>query len=245
MIRKVCIVCGKDFKVKNQRKKTAKFCSIGCKAKWQNGSNNPAWKGGARIMICKNCGKEFELSRNRNPKKRGKFCSVKCMGEYQKGINHPYWKGGKIIKRCIICGKEFKIYPYAYKRRRTCSHHCQGIANILLMPKKETKIEKAVENNILELKLGYQKQVPLCNCTIADFYLPSYKLAIFADGKYWHSIPKVKGLNIFQNKTLKNNGLKVLRITEDDCYRPEIVKERIITYIQAPMRLYKPQILTG
>ena len=45
-----CIVCGKSFYVKNNRKNTAKYCSNKCKDNMQKGHKHPHWKGGKRLQ---------------------------------------------------------------------------------------------------------------------------------------------------------------------------------------------------
>lgn len=67
------------------------------------------------IIVCKNCGKEFEVSQNK--KSSTKFCSNNCKSAYRR-------KQGKDIvkKNCVVCGKEF--YANKYKGKQCCSKEC-------------------------------------------------------------------------------------------------------------------------
>ena len=88
------------------------------------GEAAPNWKGGKVILICQQCGKEFE--RNLSQKDNAKFCSYECYGKWNSenicGINHPNWKGGLVTKNCEICSKEFKSAPS--KNSKFCSKEC-------------------------------------------------------------------------------------------------------------------------
>lgn len=79
------------------------------------------------------------------------------------------------------------------------------------MKKKDTSIELALEEELERSKINYEKDVPLCNITVVDFYLPKCKIVIYADGDYWHNLPEVKERDKEQNKILKKNGYKVFR----------------------------------
>ena len=88
--------------------------------------------------ICKECGKEFEVSSCYYTRK---FCSHHCSMKwrnrydpragYKKGhISHndsrnPSKSQSKLLKICEFCGKSFKIYPSGQKRR-FCSISCSS-----------------------------------------------------------------------------------------------------------------------
>ena len=50
LVTLTCKICGKEFKVKRNRKDTAKFCCYKCEGEWLSinkvGKDNPNWKGG-------------------------------------------------------------------------------------------------------------------------------------------------------------------------------------------------------
>ena len=79
------------------------------------------------------------------------------------------------------------------------------------MRRKDTFIELEMERELKRNNIYYRKQVPLYNITVADFYLPRYKIVIYTDGDYWHNLPKVKKRDKQQNKILEQNGYKIFR----------------------------------
>ena len=92
---KRCVVCRTFFRRRGQRKFTAKFCSIKCKGKWQEGKWRPGRPKTGKIHICEWCAKEHY-----RPKcyESHKYCSSKCYYEAprhkSKGANHWNWRGG-------------------------------------------------------------------------------------------------------------------------------------------------------
>ena len=57
------------------------------------------------------------------------------------------------------------------------------------------------------------------DCSLVDFYLPDYKVAIYVDGDYWHNLPVVKNRDEKQNRILEENGYQVLRFWEHEIKR--------------------------
>lgn len=87
------------------------------------------------------------------------------------------------------------------------------------MKRQDTTIERKIEEGLKKNHIYYKKYIPLCNITVADFYLPKYKLVIYADGDYWHSLSLVKNRDKKQNIILKQNGYQVLRFWEHEINR--------------------------
>lgn len=59
------------------------------------GDKSPNWKGGHVKCICLECGKKFELEKNRIKHGEGKYCSHSCAGKVHKGSKNPNYNGGK------------------------------------------------------------------------------------------------------------------------------------------------------
>lgn len=131
----------------------------------------------------------------------GKAVSGKKNGMF--GVRSPIYKE-KVPFVCQCCGKIIYLKPGRAKKRKYCSPKCHDDAG----PTKETKkklseyqishpnrhfkntsIELKIEAELQKRKINYQKQVPLCNIAIVDFYLPEYKIVIQCDGCYWHNCP--------------------------------------------------------
>jgi DNA mismatch endonuclease (patch repair protein) len=89
---------------------------------------------------------------------------------------------------------------------------------------KDTSIELKVEAELQKRGIMYNKQVPLCKVTIADFYLPDSKIVIQCDGCYWHGCPihcpykneKVRIRDMNQDAVLESNGFHVYRLWEHE-----------------------------
>lgn len=113
--RKKCIVCGKEFIRRGQRKFTAKFCSIKCKGIYQKTQPlpfNPLDRKTGENKKCLNCGKEFYTPRCYIDRK---FCSSKCYWEYgnikKQGENHHNWKGGiKPINQKLRNSRSYRLW---------------------------------------------------------------------------------------------------------------------------------------
>lgn len=133
------------------------------------------------------------------------------------GEDNPSWHGGKIKIICRVCGKE--AYRNMARMRngggKHCSRRCNGIWNMRNMKKKDTLIERLVEDELINRGIPYTKQVPLLGITIVDFLLPN-NIVIYCDGDYWHKIPQVKGRSNNQDFMLTFYGYKVFRFWEKD-----------------------------
>jgi very-short-patch-repair endonuclease len=81
---------------------------------------------------------------------------------------------------------------------------------------KDTKIEQKIETELKRRNIYYEKQIPLCSITIADFYLPEIRTVIYCDGTYWHSLDKAKQRDINQDLILMFHGFNVYRFTETE-----------------------------
>jgi DNA mismatch endonuclease (patch repair protein) len=78
------------------------------------------------------------------------------------------------------------------------------------------------------LEVSYQKHAPIGDVCQPDFILPE-KIAVFADGDYWHANPclysqetldEAQRFNVerdkSQNATLRENGWRVVRFWENE-----------------------------
>lgn len=62
-------------------------------------------------IICKFCGKDFEVSKSG---KNQKFCSIDCL--------EASWNAKKIVKICSVCGQEYIVFSWEIKK--FCSPKC-------------------------------------------------------------------------------------------------------------------------
>ena len=80
---------------------------------------------------------------------------------------------------------------------------------------KNTSIEIKIQKRLNELGLKYKTHQKVI-CCFPDIIFEEKKVAIFADGDYWHNLPNYKERDFRHNKILKQNGWKVLRFWEHD-----------------------------
>lgn len=90
------------------------------------------------------------------------------------------------------------------------------IEAIARQKKSGTSIEILLENELKNSGLFYKKQFPLLGVTITDFYLPNYKIVVYADGDYWHLRPEVIERDGKINEKLVSAGFYVLRFWEHE-----------------------------
>lgn len=80
---------------------------------------------------------------------------------------------------------------------------------------KDTSIEILLQEELNKNNLVYEKHIPVCGICQPDIVFPLEKVAVFADGDYWHSREFKDGLvwrrDRNQDKTLTENGWMVLR----------------------------------
>lgn len=86
---------------------------------------------------------------------------------------------------------------------------------------KKTSIEKKLETKLIERGVFYKGQFPLLGITVADFYLPRHKIAIYADGDFWHKSKWAEKQGVVQkdqrqNRVLADAGYIVFRFSESE-----------------------------
>ncbi len=176
------------------------------------------------LRICKKCGKVSKLQYIPH---EDIWC-LNCSNKYiirgaagLKGCLSPVWKGGKTKRICKNCKNIFFRYlPKSPQDRNYgifCSQVCRNIwNNKYIVKKKDTLIEQLIEKELRILNIRFDKQYPIKNITLADFYIPEQRIVIYCDGDYWHSLPNVKMRDSKTNKLLINSGFRVIRLKEKD-----------------------------
>jgi len=206
-IKKYCLCCGNELKLNNTRDiERKKFCSKECngsyllKKLWKNenyikiitdAASKPNPKKASKkfttpINKCCNCDKDI---RKNIGKSKLVYCSINCYNEYRKNNIVPREDSRKKVKlTCNFCGKDYELPPSIAKNSKYCGIQCHNISNYINMPFKNTKIEIILDNVLANLGIKYNKQKPISNKTIPDFFIEP-NIAIYADGDYWHGLP--------------------------------------------------------
>ncbi len=198
-----CNFCGKKFFVQKYRIDVAQYCSRECANKAQRlttGENHPLW-GGRDSRMCPKCKKVFTIY----PNSPQHFCSQECAGIAR----------NRVTISCAHCEKEFTTTPTLLKRgRRFCSRHC------MFAYKGQSSIEKLLAKELRQRGIDFEHQYHIENGNPKgwwiDFAFPDHKLAIEADGNYWHSIPEIIEKDARKDANLQSQGWTILRFTGDE-----------------------------
>ena len=85
-----------------------------------------------------------------------------------------------------------------------------------VLPQKDTTIEILLQKELDRRNIIYKKHIPICNCCQPDIVFLEKKIAVFADGDYWHNRPEMIEKDNRQNKVLEENGWTIYRFWEHD-----------------------------
>jgi very-short-patch-repair endonuclease len=87
-----------------------------------------------------------------------------------------------------------------------------------VIPFENTLIERLLQEELKRRSISFEKQLPVLNITQPDILFPEKKIAVYADGDYWHNLPNTQKRDLYINKTLRKNGWKVLRFWEHEIH---------------------------
>lgn len=217
----VCENCQTGF---DTDRENGRFCSLRCLGEYRR-KDQP--------RTCLRCGKLFYLQ----PSHRGEFCSWEC---YSADRTPP-------IQICPICGKEFQVDQYfhnevycsrecyfrrprigTYKPCRHCgkpfyvipahahnTYYCSRKCRV--SHKGPSSIERLLQEELDRRNLHYENQYKVGRWSI-DIAFLSQRLAIEADGDYWHSLSENQERDKRKNKAMQAHGWRVLRFTETEIH---------------------------
>lgn len=192
---RTCLSCGKTFWLTRAdvNRGRGKYCSKECYGK------AVATK---IAIVCEQCGKQFEAWPSNAKDDNGRYCSQECSGLARRN---------RVNKTCKNCGAGFEVKASTVEQGEGlyCSRKCA------LASRGETVIERLVREELERLGIEFEQEKPMGRYVI-DFYLPHQKIAIEADGNYWHSLEKAKDTAKRKNKYLDSRGIKVFRLKEDE-----------------------------
>lgn len=209
-----CIGCGKVGTASPSVAAKRKYCSLECRR-----ANTKA------RIVCEVCGTTRPVTPT-NLKQNARFCSQKCAQQVlnaQQALNAP-----RSIVVCQQCGKESRVPPSRVRQgMRFCSHSCSSIHTVLNMPKSSTTIEVILYETLTALGLSFVRQHPICEArTVPDAYIAEGKIVLYADGDYWHALPKTAARDKRQNTRLAELGYTILRFTELELRRDPVTVVR-------------------
>jgi very-short-patch-repair endonuclease len=193
--------------------------------KGRKGDLNPLWVK-REERKCNECNCNFECRSNSSRK----YCSKKCsLISIHRGNLKNYTPKTK-LHQCQTCKKDFYRRINYSQPAKYCSRSCHCIGNVINSKKKNTNIENIIEKILIDSGIEYLSQQNIKNISIADFKID--KVLIFADGKYWHSLPGRRDKDEKQTKKMSDLGYTVIRFEEDLIINnPEEVRKKIIEYL--------------
>lgn len=208
---KSCEECGKRYSSPPSEAERRRFCSDKCFYTWLERFERAQYID----VKCLNCGKSLHLLKSRYKDNHGRYCSQKCMiakRQYKTWVN-------KVKRTCQHCGKEFEVYPSQMKRDRDakfCSRSCViSHTNQKMRLNSPTKIEVLIMSELDKRRIKYAKEFSISRWTI-DIAFPEYRIAVEADGSYWHGLKNVKEKDRRKDKDLKQRGWTILHFREDE-----------------------------
>lgn len=183
---RTCPQCDKSFY--RQPSHLDQFCSRECYDKHRKENAD---------KICETCGKTFFTTIDM---RNECYCSRECY------FNRPLTG---IWKPCKNCSEKFYVGPARAEREQFCSRDCR------ISYQGPTSIEQLLIDELETRDIEYEFQYKLNQWSI-DFAFPNHKLAVEADGVYWHSLPENIERDKRKDRSLKRKDWTILRFTGDE-----------------------------
>lgn len=207
-----CARCGKPFRADYPVKGDLAFCSMECRS------------GGRMITkTCPVCGRDFTVPLSND--ERYQTCSWACKNVDTVYLNckrcgkpfSPRHNNSKhycsdacrrppMMITCQNCGKDFRNRGLRTDRR-FCSLPC--VRQFM----GETQLEARIRVALELLGVGFTQEYPFGRWSI-DFAIPKHKVAIEADGDYWHEVRSARDAK--RDARMKAAGWTVVRFAESD-----------------------------
>ena len=208
-VNKQCPTCSAIFIVRITTNR--KYCSNKCVVRIKPPNTK-----------CLHCDKPFRASPHRFRSGRGKYCSRSCFSRSEKKSQDGIAAARKLHKRGYPKGPLLQ----AFKKGHTPWN--KGIANCwsdeILQKIKDarakqvflnsnTSIELKIKEQLDKYEIQYEHPFPLWRF-ICDFRIKNTNIIIECDGDYFHSLPRNRRYDYMKNKYCKENGWRIIRLTE-------------------------------
>lgn len=157
-------------------------------------------------LDCERCGKRFKGEQGGRTRRH---CSEEC-------------RRPPMILTCRNCGKDFREQPSA-THRQFCSIACYRSFT------GETLLEGRVRCALEVLGVAFEQEYPVGRWSI-DFALTAHKIAIEADGEYWHA--RTAERDARRDRQLTRTGWRIVRLDEAEVNRASSVSALILDRIR-------------
>ena len=164
---------------------------------------------------CLSCIYPFKASARRTT-----YCSKECRQTWEKWDSIR--RGGG-VDTCPECGNAFHRKPRRVKNGKDL--YCSRICAVRNMPR--TWIEDALFDALRVLNVEFIEQEELLGKYIVDAYLPSYNLAIEAQGSYWHAKAATIASDNKKRTAFITNKINLLEIAEEEFRDQEWLETKI------------------
>lgn len=121
------------------------------------------------------------------------------------------------VINCEECGDNFRVVP-SDKNRRFCSFACYRRSN------SETRLEARIGAALQDLGVRFVREHRVGRYSV-DFAVVGIKLAIEADGDYWHDAEK----DARRDKVLASMGWATVRFGETEVYEADDIHSLVIS----------------
>lgn len=203
--------------------------------------HGPRWN--RKEVSCTNCNITLEIPRWSLARSKNHFCSKSCFAKFKVGkpahnlgvpaspearLKQSLAKRGKMpanIEQLRGFAKQFHGKYSVFKKGFTPWNKGKAMSEETrekvrqarlrqVTPRKDTKIEVAIQNELQARSIPFVKHYPILGQP--DIAFPERKIAVFCDGRYWHSLPKSIERDERVNGFLIENGWLVLRYGDDE-----------------------------
>lgn len=270
--KRVLCQCGKPT-----LKGRCSSCALsGRKVEWskearerRKGSNSPNWKGDnvklsglkswvrknkPKPNLCENCKRNVpsDLSKKSKQDKRDInnyrwLCHSCCM--FQDGRLKNMWQNHKIgYKLSAETKQKIRLNQLEHWKNPQYKENIRQKRLHQIIPLKNTKIEIVLQQELTKRKISFITHKPIIGQP--DIFIEP-NICIFADGNYWHNLPKAQERDKRISKELEDKGYRVLRFWEkeinnniDRCIKKKLREfyENFNSYSQQKVKLWDVSI---
>ena len=113
---------------------------------------------------------------------------------------------------CEMCDRLVEVKPSLVSRFRFCSRRCAGHWVSMTWPR-TSSLELALHEELRARGIAFEVEHKIGRYAV-DIAFPSVRLAVEADGAYWHGTPKQVAKDRVKDEYLAREGWRVARFSE-------------------------------